>query len=692
MPFVPDKSDSVSRFKPDVPRETERAATGIYPSVGKRTEPTEDSTGGFVTGNINIGIAQLLGLPVDTAENLVNLARAGIGTATQRPQDWPLIEGSLGGSQSIQRGMERMGAVGPSAQPESAAGRYAAAALRAAPAAMIGRPSAGAMARAPAGPGMLPALQTESANLATAGKEMVRRLPAVVASGVGAQAATDIAGPEYAPIGAMIPGILGAGIRQPPGATERAARERQAERFGKAREMGIPVPPRELHIDKAALKSEEQATQALGFPAGTELSPKNLQNFRNAQWDDYKAVIDSPALKGGMRPTPKFQSTIQDIGNEIEKARANLPETFKTMRPVLKLLGEYGYGAVPSGLKGAIKMPPRAKPIPSDIAMRAVKKLRADAGVNFQSDNPEKVELAHVQRKIAGAIEDLIGEQLSAAGDAELMSKFQSARTNIAKSHDIESALDPRTRKLVPAKLSQLLTEGKPLTGGLRDIAEVAGEFPGAMKTKQEPEYFTQRVSPMAVMHPEAMSAHWLTRLTDPLTTSRPYQSLIADPRMRLTPEENLRLRLLMAGQAANQSIRQPPEGVEGRADGGPVSAGRPYVVGERGPELIVPQSDGQVVPNQQMAAADPYYYTKMRNALPPTDPRQAQIAPIEHGQFTEETVRQNPWMAIPLAMATPAYTAGKALGLIKSRSPASIDEMLQAYYGIGRGLRSLAQ
>ena len=33
------------------------------------------------------------------------------------------------------------------------------------------------------------------------------------------------------------------------------------------------------------------------------------------------------------------------------------------------------------------------------------------------------------------------------------------------------------------------------------------------------------------------------------------------------------------------------------RANGGPVSAGRPYTVGELGREMFVPQTDGQIVP-----------------------------------------------------------------------------------------------
>lgn len=44
--------------------------------------------------------------------------------------------------------------------------------------------------------------------------------------------------------------------------------------------------------------------------------------------------------------------------------------------------------------------------------------------------------------------------------------------------------------------------------------------------------------------------------------------------------------------------------GIGGKAAGGPVSAGRPYVVGERGMELFVPSTSGTVVPNHALAAA----------------------------------------------------------------------------------------
>jgi hypothetical protein len=40
---------------------------------------------------------------------------------------------------------------------------------------------------------------------------------------------------------------------------------------------------------------------------------------------------------------------------------------------------------------------------------------------------------------------------------------------------------------------------------------------------------------------------------------------------------------------------------ITGLADGGPMEAGRPYLVGERGPEMVVPTASGTVIPNHQL-------------------------------------------------------------------------------------------
>ncbi|MGN3974444.1 tail tape measure protein [Tsuneonella sp. SYSU-LHT278] len=45
--------------------------------------------------------------------------------------------------------------------------------------------------------------------------------------------------------------------------------------------------------------------------------------------------------------------------------------------------------------------------------------------------------------------------------------------------------------------------------------------------------------------------------------------------------------------------------GIPGRATGGPVSPGRPYLVGERGPEMFVPTSAGRVEPGAAFRPRD---------------------------------------------------------------------------------------
>jgi hypothetical protein len=57
----------------------------------------------------------------------------------------------------------------------------------------------------------------------------------------------------------------------------------------------------------------------------------------------------------------------------------------------------------------------------------------------------------------------------------------------------------------------------------------------------------------------------------------------------------------LAQGVATVQSLRS----TQFREKGGPISAGSPYIVGERGPELIVPNQAASVVPNDQLGGGN---------------------------------------------------------------------------------------
>jgi len=72
--------------------------------------------------------------------------------------------------------------------------------------------------------------------------------------------------------------------------------------------------------------------------------------------------------------------------------------------------------------------------------------------------------------------------------------------------------------------------------------------------------------------------------------------------KLRTGIEESLKIRNRYAAQAeeamqAIQGIQSEMSKVPGRAGGGPVTKGRAYVIGERGPELFVPEQSGSVLP-----------------------------------------------------------------------------------------------
>ncbi len=88
-------------------------------------------------------------------------------------------------------------------------------------------------------------------------------------------------------------------------------------------------------------------------------------------------------------------------------------------------------------------------------------------------------------------------------------------------------------------------------------------------------------------------------------------------------------------GTSGSPSSIFPP-----RANGGNVNAGQPYMVGERGAELFVPQKSGTIVPNNQLGGGQNINvtYAPQVNAL---DPRTAQTVIAENAPTIVGLVRQ---------------------------------------------------
>ena len=58
-----------------------------------------------------------------------------------------------------------------------------------------------------------------------------------------------------------------------------------------------------------------------------------------------------------------------------------------------------------------------------------------------------------------------------------------------------------------------------------------------------------------------------------------------------------------LARNAVQQSLSNGAQSLlPARAEGGPVQSGKPYLVGERGPEIVVPAQNGTVIPNKAIS------------------------------------------------------------------------------------------
>lgn len=71
--------------------------------------------------------------------------------------------------------------------------------------------------------------------------------------------------------------------------------------------------------------------------------------------------------------------------------------------------------------------------------------------------------------------------------------------------------------------------------------------------------------------------------------------------RIARSPLGNL-VGFFFGGSTFGTSSKDLLKNLNKRADGGPVSGGAPYIVGERGPELFVPTQSGNIVPNSAMS------------------------------------------------------------------------------------------
>lgn len=302
-----------------------------------------------------------------------------------------------------------------------------------------------------------------------------------------------------------------------------------------ARDAGYVIPPTQTNpsmlnstleglsgkiktAQKASVKNQEVtnhlAAESLGLDPAQPITRDALNGIRRAAGQAYDAVSNA----GQITPTAAYTQALDDIARPYVQAAQGFPNA--APHPVLAQI---------DGL--------RSSSFDAASAVAKIKSLRAQADTAYRSGDKE---VGGALKSGANALEDAIDTHLQSTGaPSDLLNNFRDARQTIAKTYSVENALNDSTGNVNAGKLASQLARGKPLSDGLKTIAQVGQTFPTAAKevTSSMP-----GVSPLdffAALHLATKSAlggaaSVATLGARPLLRagilSRPYQNTLATP------------------------------------------------------------------------------------------------------------------------------------------------------------------
>lgn len=310
----------------------------------------------------------------------------------------------------------------------------------------------------------------------------------------------------------------------------------QAKNVAAAREAGYTVPPSldpeagllaratekfagPKSVAQAAAEKNQAVThdllkKDLGIPKDQPLTMEALEKVRE-QAD--KVYDDVKNYSKPIFATQKYFNRIQGLGKDLDKVLDDFPELLSS-----------------SEIRDLADTMSKAKMSPA-AAVEKLRDLRSKAKINYRSaERPEKRALAEAQTEAANALEDLLDVNLRQGGKRELMKSFKDARTRIAKTYDVESALNETTGEIDPTALGRLLKQrkGQQMSGGTEQVARMARAFPGIARPPSvafNPAWIPWRTAIAATGHPYLAGGLGVLstarRAAGPLVTGSPYQS-----------------------------------------------------------------------------------------------------------------------------------------------------------------------
>jgi hypothetical protein len=209
----------------------------------------------------------------------------------------------------------------------------------------------------------------------------------------------------------------------------------------------------------------EIAREDLGLPENTPLDAKAFDKAREAHSGPYQKIQQIGSLTPDVGVLDQIEGLKLDptlIGNADKVAKVN-----GIIDDALNLTA--------SGMNGK-------------QAVDNIRQLRNDASRTMRNQNASPIDLdvADAKLNIANALENLIESNIR---DPKALNEFRAARTAMAKTYDWERVTGVTTKQIDPAEVVKLAEKGKPLSGALKDVADIAGNYPeiARLTTNKEP-------------------------------------------------------------------------------------------------------------------------------------------------------------------------------------------------------------
>jgi hypothetical protein len=250
----------------------------------------------------------------------------------------------------------------------------------------------------------------------------------------------------------------------------------------------------------------------LGIPSNVPASVDVLNNIRRDAGDAYQAVKNT----GNVTADKTYMDALDNIAKNYQGAAKSFPMLAKN--DVVDLVD-------------AMKTPQ----FEAGAGVDAIRVLRDNANSAYANGNTA---LGKANKEIANALEDQLSRHLDVIGAPDdLIKNFQNARQTIAKTYSAQSALNQSTGNFVGGKLAKQLEKGKPLSGGMKDVAQFAQANPTAAREMLSSapglsplDYATGIIGAGASGNPLLLTAMAGRPMVRSLLLSKPYQSLLATP------------------------------------------------------------------------------------------------------------------------------------------------------------------